>query len=175
MKKKLNIILLLGVLGLWSTVVYKYVSHFFQDGQTEVSFQNNIVTKLPAKIEKDTFSLSSLPTDPFLKSGSLPKTAPPKTILINSTSSSLPKPKKVTPKPIKPVKIIEEAPFPDVKFYGYIKSQDKVEELILVKVNNSLYRTRLNADCNGVLIKKIYRDSLEVKFEKRKLTVLRQR
>ncbi|WP_375605637.1 hypothetical protein [Flavobacterium davisii] len=171
MKKKINIILLIGVLGLWGTVIYKYISHFFQAKQTEINYQNNILTKLPAKIEKDTFLLSSLSIDPFLKSRNEPKIENTKPFVNNS----LPKPKKEIPKPVKPVKIIEETPFPDVKFYGYIKTQGNEEELILVRINNHLFKTRLNADCNGVLIKKIYRDSLEVKFEKRKLIVIRQR
>ncbi|MCH4831322.1 hypothetical protein B0A56_05555 [Flavobacterium columnare NBRC 100251 = ATCC 23463] len=173
MKKKINVILLIGVLALWGTVIYKYISHFFQDKQIENNFENNITIKLPDKIEKDTFLLGSLSIDPFLKTVKVIKIENNKPQQTNITTNLL-KLKKNEIKPIKPVKVIEENPFPDIKFYGYIKTQGKAEELILIKVNDNLFKTRLNTECNGVVIKKIYRDSLEVKFEKRKRIVVRQ-
>ncbi|WP_444671194.1 hypothetical protein [Flavobacterium columnare] len=172
MKKKLNGILLIGVLGLWGTVIYRYVSHFFQDKPVQIDFQTNSYAKLPNKIEKDTFSLKNFAIDPFLKSVNIPKIENPK---LELNVIKLPKPKKTEMQTVKTPKVIEETPFPDVKFYGYIKSQDKTDELILIRINNRLFKTRLNADCNGVLIKRIYRDSLEVKHEKRKLIVVKQR
>ena len=68
------------------------------------------------------------------------------------------------PKPKAAPKPTAGIPFPSVNYYGYIKSKDKKEELILLKVNNRLERVRLNSDINGLVIKKIYKDSVTVFF-----------
>ena len=66
-KKKINIVLIAIVLSLWGTVLYKYVKHFFQDQpKTEVMTKATLAV-LPSTIKKDTFLLSQLTADPFLK------------------------------------------------------------------------------------------------------------
>ena len=58
--------------------------------------------------------------------------------------------------------------WPNITYYGYIKSKDKIEELILVKIDNQLYKLRKNSNINGLIINKVYKDSIEVSFNKNK-------
>ena len=172
MKKKLNVVLILVVLGLWGTVIYKYVHRFFADEASALSNATAGNVFVPAQIKKDTFALVALSHDPFLKrtlAGAGENH--PKPV---ATPSYAYKPRKVAaPKKKEPI-VVSEVPFPEVKYYGFIKSKDKAEELILIKVNTTLYKTRPNSDCQGVVIKKAYRDSLEVKFGKIKAVIRKQ-
>ncbi|MFK7031822.1 hypothetical protein [Flavobacterium oreochromis] len=172
-KKKINILLLLTVLGLWGTVAYKYIGHFFHEN-TQLDLSENLANiTLPKTIKKDPFVLSTLTSDPFLKKNISPTPGPD---VITEPIIPLPNIPKIINKPkpvLKPVKT--ETPFPEVKYYGFIKSKEKAEELILLKINNQLYKTRTNADCQGVSIIKIYRDSIEVRFEKRKAVIYKNR
>jgi type II secretory pathway component PulC len=168
LKKKINIALILLVLVLWGTVLYKYVTHFFNNDIPTLT-QNPAVAFIPEKMIKDTFALQSLNVDPFLKKELEPTLN--RSISINTSSTSISvfkKPKKAV---VKPVVVKIETPLPEIKYFGFIKSQEKKDELILVKVNTTLFKTRLNENCNGVWIKKIYRDSIEINFEKRKVII----
>lgn len=156
-KKKINIVLIIIVLGLWFTVLFKYVNRFFYSNETNFSTKVAINTKLINKIRKDTFELKPLGNDPFLN-----KTYNKPVVRTRILASYVPKPK-VNPQPVK-VKTV--TPFPIVKYFGFIKSSEKKEELILLKVNNNLHKTRLNGNCDGVIVKKIFRDSIQVVFEK---------
>lgn len=152
-KKTINVILILVVLSLWGTVGYKYINRFFD--VDELTYTNSNVYNYDAIsiIKKDTFELQPLVKDPFLnKAFSKPITAP---IIVRSIP--------VIKKEPEPKVII---PFPLVQYLGYIKSKDKKEELILVKINNRLKRVRLNSDIDGLVIKKIYKDSVVVSFNK---------
>lgn len=167
MKKNINIILILAVSGLWGTVIFKYIKQFFQDEKADLSLTATSNIILPKEVKRDTFHLVALPVDPFLKKAYTPQ---PPTQHMVVTQKINRQPKKVSPTPV----IKEVTPFPEIHYYGFIKSKDKTEELILIKVNNTLYKTRPNADCQGVVIKKIYRDSIEVKFEKQKAVIHKQ-
>ncbi|MGV7108099.1 hypothetical protein [Flavobacterium sp. U410] len=153
-KKHINIVLIAVVVALWGTVLYKYVNRFFADNEiayTPQEFSTPVITQ----IKKDTFNLQPLNRDPFLGKILAKKEEAPRQRRIVQPSS--PK-KSVEPKAVKP--------FPSVKYFGYIKSQDKNEELILLKVNNRLERVRLNSDIDGLLVKKIYKDSVVVSYGK---------
>lgn len=148
-KKTINIILILVVLSLWGTVGYKYINRFFGDDELDYTLSNTYNYDAISIIKKDTFALHPLTKDPFLnKVFSKPTTAP---IIVRSTPvvKKEPEPKIITP-------------FPYVQYFGYIKSKDKKEELILIKVNNRLERVRLNSNIDGLVIKKIYKDSVSV-------------
>lgn len=150
-KKIINIILIIVVVSLWGTVSYKYINRFFGSDELLYTSSNDYNYEAISIIKKDTFLLEPLAKDPFLNQVfTKPK---------NQTSRVVipPKPKEV-PKPTAGI------PFPSVNYYGYIKSKDKKDELILLKVNNRLERVRLNSDIDGLIIKKIYKDSVIVFF-----------
>ncbi len=159
-KKRLNIILILLVLGLWGTVAYKSLNRFFppENGANE---SNNVSQSFNIKrIEKDTFSLEKLPRDPFLSRVLEVKSSP---VVIKSF---VPRAKDIkTPKPVMNKPLIV---WPKVYYYGYIKSHQKTEELILVKIDNRLLKVRKNQDIEGLVIKRIFKDSIEVGFNKEK-------
>lgn len=162
-KKKINIVLILIVLGLWGTVIYRSLNHYFFPDQ-------NIVTQAETnsrfnykQIKKDSFELLPLAHDPFLKN-SLNSPSP-------SNSNSFPRnasPKSSGPK--KPAVIREKVPvvlyWPEINYYGYIKSSLKTEEMILIKVDNKLYKARKKDNVGGVVIKRIFKDSIEMSFKK---------
>lgn len=152
-KKQINIALIIVVLLLWGAVLYKYVNRFFNN--EEIVYQQPEFSLPIAKIEKDTFELQLLVRDPFLGKITIKKESNP---II----------KKIISKPIvknTPEPIITK-PYPIVQYFGYIKSHDKNQKLILLKVNNRLERVRLNDNIDGLIVEQIYKDSVVVSFNK---------
>ena len=152
-KKMINAVLIIIVVSLWGTVSYKYINRFFGDNEVFYNTSENYNFDTLSVISKDSFNLQPLTKDPFLNK-----------IVIQQKiqSSSIPKENIVKKEPI----LKSSIPFPAVQYYGYIKSKDKKEELILVKINNSLERIRLNDNIDGLIIKKIYKDSIVVHYNK---------
>ena len=64
-KKTLNIILIVTVVALWGTVLYKYVNRFFNPIQNDFVVRE-FSSPISTKIAKDTFDLQPLHRDPFL-------------------------------------------------------------------------------------------------------------
>jgi len=158
-KKKINIALIIVVLALWGTVAYKAVSQYFfpkellavNDGQTNVRLNFS-------QIKKDVFQIENIQSVPFLNKREEPLT---QNVVVRDIISP--------PKINKPVIVPKPAvQWPAVYYYGYIKSKDKTEELILVKINNQLHKLRKNDQVDGLVIKKVYSDSIEVYFNKEK-------
>lgn len=161
-KKKLNIILILVVLGLWGTVIYKSLNRFFTSEVSDFANTNSSQSFDLKKISKDTFLLEKLNRDPFLDKALALKTNPS----IEKKIKPVIKPK-VNPKP-KPVEVVKSVIWPQVSYYGYIKSKEKSEELILVKIDNGFLKLRKNQNIEGLIIKRIFKDSIEVCFNKEK-------
>ncbi|WP_300570380.1 hypothetical protein [Flavobacterium sp.] len=158
-KKKINIALLIVVLALWGTVGYKTISQYFFS--KELAFNDvKLNTKLNFnQIKKDTFNLESIQRDPFLNNNSEP---PTNTEVVKKVYL----PKKVVSKPVAAPKPVLQ--WPAIFYYGYIKSKDKTEELILVKIDRQLHKLRKNDQIDGLTIKKVFNDSIEVSFYKEK-------
>jgi hypothetical protein len=152
-KKTINVILIIVVLSLWGTVGYKYFNRFFMSDEIAYDFTDAYGNTTVSIIEKDTFDLQPLAKDPFLNK-----------VLFKPVRSS--KIVRTTPKVKIGVKPKVTTPFPMVHYFGYIKSKDKKEELILLKINNRLERVRLNSNVSGLVVKKIYKDSVIVFFNK---------
>ncbi len=156
-KKNINLILIFLVLVLWGTVAYKSVHrYFFSDTNGKIEFAN--ANKINFyHINKDTFNLKIINRDPFLnKESEVVKVIPPSSNIRKSIIISKPK----------IIKITEVVKWPTLSYYGYLKSKEKTEELILVKINNQLYKLRRNTTINGLVINKVYNDSIEVTFNK---------
>jgi hypothetical protein len=161
-KKRINIALLILVLGLWGTVGYKTINQYFFSKEVALSDVQTNATFNFSQIKKDTFHLETIQRDPFLNKSSI---APSQNPVVKKIYSQ----PKVQIKPIaQPKPIIN---WPTVSYYGYIKSKDKTEELILVKIDNELHKLRKNATVNGLIIKKVFNDSIEVVFNKEKRVI----
>ncbi|KIC01569.1 hypothetical protein OA88_13275 [Flavobacterium sp. JRM] len=153
-KKKINIILILIVLGLWGTVVYKASHHSFNNGimpKKQIKDSDFILSQ----INKDTFKLDKTNRDPFLNKSLQGDPIPSKKQSSNYSSM----PKKI-PDAIPKVK--QNSNWPTLLYYGCIKSKN--QELILLKIDSKLFRLKLNDPINGLVIKKKYKDSVEVRF-----------
>jgi hypothetical protein len=166
MKKKVNGILLLLVLCLWGAVGYKTIKNYFNSNNTVNKIENNrsIETK---QIRKDTFQLEKIVRDPFLNK----QAAEPKSIVASNYNW---KPKNI---PKKSLPSVSAEPldvtinWPQISYYGFIKSKNKSEEMILVKIDTQLHKLRKNSSINGVFIHKVYRDSIEVNFNKQRKVI----
>jgi hypothetical protein len=156
LKKKLNIVLLILVMCLWGTVIYKYVNQYFIKNEpfnfktkSNYTFKNEI-------LKKDTFNLEKIDRDPFL--GNM-------TTLfkdINTTSHKKNSRKQLNIEPQKVAKKI----FPNIIYYGYIKATDKSQETILLFIDGKFSRLNLNEDKDGLKIISLKKDSIRVFFNK---------
>lgn len=160
-KKKINIVLIMLVLGLWGTVAYKTVSQYFFSkelvaNKTQLNNELNL-----NQINKDTFNLEKVARDPFLNRQNRTDS-----LVSKKYYSEIPNVKiKTNPIVLKPKVIIN---WPLISYHGYIRSKDKNEELILVKIDKRLYKLRKDDEIEGVTVKKVYNDSIEVNFNKGK-------
>ncbi|WP_426065121.1 hypothetical protein [Flavobacterium sp. DSP2-3-1] len=160
-KKKINSILIIVVLGLWGAVAYKTISQYFFSkelvaNKTELNDELNL-----NQINKDTFNLGKVARDPFLN-----RQNPVHNFISKKYYSKIPNAKiKTNPIVLKPKIIIN---WPLISYHGYITSKEKNEQLILVKIDNRLYKLRKNDEIGGVTVKELYNDSIELNFNKEK-------
>jgi hypothetical protein len=154
-KKKINIILIVVLLALWGTVGYRTFNRQFLNNEIIIkkqNLQNNITLN---QINKDTFKLEKMNRDPFLNKQF--QTAASKEIVSNYR----PVKKIITPAPPKANSNLN---WPDLKYYGYIISKERNQELVLLKIDSKLCKLKLNDPYNGLVVKKKYKDSIEVYF-----------
>ncbi len=160
-KNKINIALIALVLTLWGTVAYKHIYKYFVSNETTILQSEKDQEMLFSKIEKENFLLDNIARDPFLNNK-------------NITDKDLFKPEVVVQKPItikKPEVFKPEIICPKIEYYGYIKSSNKNEELILIKISDNLYKSRKKAILEDVFLEQIYNDSIVVVFNKKRKVV----
>jgi hypothetical protein len=155
MKKRINIILLTLVLGLWGTVIYKYVSQYFTKKDSFINNQNEVSINSSKIKEKDTFSLNLLNRDPFLNKSYYSENKP---VVLKKTIST----PKTNVKPI--INNIPKAPFPNINYLGYIKSKEKKYELALLKINGKFQRLKINQEIDNIKLLSITKDSVRIKY-----------
>lgn len=159
MKKKINIALLIVVFSLWGVVGYRFISNYFTASSKNVFATENTPLFKNLIIERDTFLLQAVTRDPFLN-----KLAPT-TVTLNTFT----KPKRIGVKRVRSDKPLVTLTWPDVRYFGYIKS-GKNNELALVKLNGQLFRLRKGEKKNDILIYNVYNDSITVVFNKERKT-----
>lgn len=169
MKKRVNIILLLVVLTLWGTVAWRSLKNFINKS-TEVENKMLYQSININKIEKDTFKLEKLNRDPFLQKSII-------TVSRKVENSSYSKPKTNSRKGnlsgfYKPI-TKKETPsnMPDIKYVGYIKSTQQKEEMVLLIINDNLKRCVVGKKYDDILVKKIYKDSVQIIYLKKLVMV----
>jgi hypothetical protein len=156
MKKKINIVLLIAVISLWGTVIYRYVNRFFSDAPIPSIVGNTQFVTSRKNSVKDTFELTKIARDPFLGEFVGPITKPASNAKALNTK---PKIKKELPK-------VAEKRFPSVVYYGYIKGIDKSHETILLRVDGSFLKLQLNQDKNGLKVVALKNDSIKVLYNR---------
>lgn len=160
-KKKINIVLIIIVLGLWGAVGYKTITqYFFSKGLILSTDQTDSKLNLNL-INKDTFMLGHITRDPFLDKQY--QMTNPIAIKQDQKVSNL----NVSPKTVvsKPKEIIN---WPSISYHGYIKSNGKNQELILLKIDGKLFRVRKNDMVQQLIIKEVSNDSIGVIFNQQK-------
>jgi len=155
-KKKLNIILLLFVAGLWGTVVYRYASQYLYK-QEAVFVEKDRVFSLNKNMQKkDTFEMDPIKRDPFLNKSYA--TDNKKTVSPIRIAKKVP-----TREPI-----VKNTYFPTVEYYGYIKSNnDGKKELVMIKNNGVLMKLKMGEERDGLKILKVFKDSVQLSYGKK--------
>lgn len=147
-KKKINILLLVVVLGLWGTVTYRYLNRFFRnDDAQELAVSQQKTATFTAR-SKDTFELVSVARDPFLNR----LTAEKKPAAIRHYRPAVAK---------KEAKPVVEIPFPEVGYFGYVKSGQQ-KELVVLRINGKLTKLHAGESRDGFKVVKIHKDSVQI-------------
>jgi hypothetical protein len=165
-KKKINIILIVVVLGLWGSVFYKTINRFFTSKELAVNTTSGSATVKFNRINKDTFALENVARDPFLNKQVQEVVSRPQRQYVPNHSGG-PVIKKAAPTPTMKHLIV----WPAISYHGYIK--DSRGEMVILKIDSKMFRLRKNDLVDGLMIKKISSDSLEVDFNKEKKTIKR--
>jgi hypothetical protein len=170
MKKKVNIILIALVAALWGTVIYRSLKNYLFSESNIASDQQYHSINL-ASIKKDTFSLKELSYDPFMS----------KAIAVSEVSNVVSKPtgnriiknsyKSTFFKPTKTIKQPETEVLPYLQFLGFIRSTKQKEELVLLRVNDTLKRFTVNIPIKNVTVKRVFKDSVQVLYKKKRITI----
>ncbi|MHC0439233.1 hypothetical protein [Flavobacterium sp. 3-210] len=165
-KKRINIVLIIIVIALWGSVLYRTLYRYFSS-QEITNNSTNISGNIKFnQIHKDTFALEKISRDPFLNKQNQEN-------IIRSQKEYIPKNVVTSQKPIviaKP-KIKQLIVWPAISYHGYIK--DSKGELAIMKIDNKMYRLRKDALVNGISLKKISRDSLELNFNSERKIITR--
>lgn len=163
MKKKINIALILIVLTVWGFVASKTLNQYFFLDKKLVKigiFDSKLNIN---KINKDTFALGDITRDPFLnKKNYIYALSPSKNPYFKKRSIK---------KEIKPIIIKQKEVliWPLISYHGYINSKDRNSDLlILININKKLHKLKLNEQTEGITLKKIYKDSIELDFNREK-------
>ncbi len=155
-KRYLNGLLLAFLLLIWGGVIYKFFGKAKHN--TAVNTVSNVVAHHKPKYtaNRDTFKLDIKNKNPFKTSRYYVETNK------NTPQKSKKSVKKTTALPIK---------WPSITYHGFVKSPNKSKMLILVKVDQKVYRKREKDVVKDIKLEKAYSDSLVVSFQKKTKTV----
>ncbi|MGQ0827045.1 MAG: hypothetical protein ACT4ON_01495 [Bacteroidota bacterium] len=148
--KKLLYVLIPGTLIVWGIIIYK-VFRSMNTGESPMVHAIELDQKKDDQGMNDTFSINPHYRDPFLGKMNKRTIDNPQTV------------KATVPKVTKAV-----APWPNIVFGGIIKNQKSNKQLALVQINGQGYTMKTGEIINDVQLNKIYKDSIEVKFQKEK-------
>lgn len=156
------------VLALWGTVGYKAINRQFYGNKVFPEKQNQESNITIRQINKDTFKLEKINWDPFLNK-QFQST-------ISVSSRSIPNYVSVKKAAIPVIsKADPNVSWPILIYYGYFGSKEGNQELVLLKVDSKLCKLKINAPYNGLVVKKKYKDSIEVSFNsERKIVRLKK-
>ena len=148
-KSRINKILIVALTLIWSFVGYSF---FWPKNTTETPLQNTdlaLETTVKTKV-KDPFILQPLARDPFLNA----RTTPRKKI------KSIPKDRQKSSSK-NTISI-----WPNIAYFGFVKSNNQSAPLVLLKIDNQLKKLRQGERFEEILVKKVYRDSVQIQFGK---------
>lgn len=147
--KKAVYILLPVVLAIWGIISYRIYSSLKKKEITTDLYQPvNTLENMEGAI--DTFNIIANYPDPFLRSTVTPerKSAPPKIQKEN--------------------KVISPVVWPDIAFRGIIKNPQAKKQTALIVINGKDYLMKAGEKNENIVLTKVFKDSVEVTFEKYK-------
>ncbi|MCB0395293.1 MAG: hypothetical protein KDD36_01490 [Flavobacteriales bacterium] len=163
MKKKTNVyILLVAAAVVWGLVIYRLVDGW--GGQETYAVVPAVMKEVPCDLENNSFALLELPSDPFLERSVIRNNV--RTYRPVSSQSSAPVKPKAKPEPKPPLR------WPDVKFSGVVKGAGK--EVAILSVDNKNFLLAEGEEAVQVKVVKLYSDSVQLKYEGEKKTILRK-
>lgn len=148
MKKGVNFLLILVLLGIWGVAAMRFYGNFFKNN-FDAPISHTSVSKFNIQ-KKDTFNLLPLQRDPFFNKLLFEE---------GKKNNKLPR-KSKSPVNKKPVALVKN--FPIVEYFGYIKSG--ASEMYLISINGKIQRLKLNESFEGMKLVKTYKDSVQVSF-----------
>ncbi len=161
-KKYLNIALFVLLIIIWGATFYKY---FGRSSEKIPAITNdNVFSKLQPELQevKETYQLNIVNEDPF-------KTSKP------FYSTSIVKPTKGNKKKVvSKSKANTSIKWPTITYYGFVKGDRQNTRLVLLKIDNRIYRKRELETVKELKILKAYNDSLVISLNNNKKTIKRQ-
>lgn len=157
-KKYLNSTLIVLLIVIWGGVFYKYFG-----GKKHSDGRLNVVSSISNykhdyTVAKDTFQLKLIDRDPFGVHNKFKRKSKVKTRIT--------KPKKNIKQKVK-----KNIVWPTITYHGFVKGEHNATRLILVKINNKLYRKREQQTVEDITLTKAYNDSLIVSLNKNTKTI----
>ena len=159
-RKYLNSTLIVLLVIIWGSVFYKYFGDkkSLEKNQYAINLEPNY--NKDYGIAKDTFLLKLIDRDPFGVSR------------VKRVNISKPLTKKATKKVKLTLK--KSMVWPAISYHGFVKSEHSATRLILLKIDNKVYRKREKEIVSGVTLVKVYNDSLIVSLNNNIKTIKRQ-
>lgn len=154
MNKK-NIFLLVVVIVVWMFVIYKIINPYRDSYISNVN-TNGYPDKRIKFNAKDTFVLKTIKRDPFLRN----------TVSSNNNQVYIKKKEALSPPVVKsPPLLNKEVVFPNMEYYGYIKSVNNNEQLVLMKLEHKIFKLKTGQSELGVTVLKTSNDSVLVSYK----------
>ncbi len=146
--------MLIAVLGVWSTIAYKFIRSLDPD-TPEVILQNtNVLFKPKTNTKVDTFSIQKMERDPFL--GTL---ASNKTKTIKSITKK--------PKPKNPVNA------PKVTYGGMVKKQKSSNPIFVLNINSKQYLLKQGQQADSVKLIRGNTKEVQIYYNNKTQTIKR--
>jgi len=147
--KKLLYVLVPCTLGLWGIIIYRIFNVVISDTDKVVISSNIMVDIEDQTFVEDTFTINGVYRDPF--STKLP--------VISYLKNEKKTYQQASKSPIQ---------WPSLTYSGIIKNQTSNKQLVLVQINGEGCIMKVGAVVNGVELLKVFKDSIEVKFNNQK-------
>lgn len=160
MKKQLNKFLILAVIVLWGTILYRYFGHYFMKDEGRAAEMKSTNDRVNIDIKRDTFHLEKLVRDPFLsKYRSVAKKS---NFASNRKAKKHANPVNSIPEPVNPDIAIPR----DIAYFGTIKPGD-CDELAVIKIDGKLLRLKKGEIKGDIKINRFDNKSVTIKIGKK--------
>ncbi len=159
-KKMLYILVPLTAL-LWGMIIYKIMNAV--NGTGEAVFQPLSVDVQQSEMISDTFTIEANYRDPFNSKEVRKVSIQTNSLLQNNNIQT----KNKIEKPVVSVSM------PNVVYMGMIKNQKQNKQIVMIQINGNINNMIVGDKIDGVELVKIYKDSVEMKYNKERFFVRR--